>query len=85
MEEYRIKCIVHDENKVITHVGIGSKKFIVQQIVDWINNKKYKFYTLENGTRAEVKARKNQQTGRWFLISTPDGIHENNLDYLPYC
>ena len=85
METYRIHCIVHDDNKVITNVGIGDKLFSVQTVVDWIRTKTYGFYTDEDGVRAEVYAKQHPTSGRWFLTTKPDSSNENNLDFIRYC
>lgn len=85
MGKFRITCKTHDENEVITRVGIGDKTYAVQTIVDWINNKEHSFYTEENGNKAEVYAKQHPTSNRWFLTTKPDGIDENNLDFLPNC
>lgn len=85
MTEYQIVCITHDKNEVITYVGFDGQYESVSTVVTWINSGKHNFFTLKNGNRAEVYARKNKQSGRWFLTTEPDGVLENNLDFLIQC
>ena len=40
-------------------------------------------YTMKYGKEAIVYARKHWKTNRWFLTTEPDGLVENNLDFLP--
>lgn len=83
---YRITCKVHDENKVITNVGLGDRsRHPVQAIVDRKRSGQDTFYTNEGGNEAEVYARQHPQSHRRFLTTEPDGEIENNLDFLPYC
>lgn len=81
----QITCVVHDKNLVIQQVGIAGNLYNVQDVVNWINNGTNTFYTLENGVRANVIAKKHPTSGRWFLTTDPDGYNENNLDFLPKC
>ncbi|MGV8162428.1 MAG: DUF3892 domain-containing protein [Candidatus Nanoarchaeia archaeon] len=83
--EYQITCIKQDKEGVITHAGITGKLFTVQQVVEWINAKAYDFFTEVNGKKAKVYAHRRTDTGHWYLISSPDGVTYNNLDYLKTC
>jgi hypothetical protein len=85
MADKRIKCIKHDSNKVITHVGVEDEIFTVLQVWNWIENKTHTYYTQENGNRAEVYNRIHPSTQRKYLTTIPDDYEENNLDFLPYC
>ena len=85
MGDFQIVCKIHDENEVITHVGIGKDKYAVKIVVDWINEGTHTFYTLEDGKRAKVYARQRSDTGTWFLTTNPDSDDVNNLDFLPAC
>jgi len=78
----------HDENKVVTHVKLREKDDLVrkvEQIIKWLNNEKYSFYTMYENIQADVRVGKHPETGREFLISTADGIQGNNIDNLPDC
>ncbi|MCK5017736.1 MAG: DUF3892 domain-containing protein [Candidatus Peribacteraceae bacterium] len=87
MGNYRITCIVHDDKKVIIKVGIENEnaRYLVKEIVDWINRNEHTFYTLERGVKASVYAKQHSTSGRWFLTTKPDDSNENNLDFLPQC
>ena len=86
MAEYEINCIRHDQNKVITHVGLKEDGvYIVPEIVENIRQNKHTYFTIRGGYRARVYARQRSDTGRWFLTTDPDGRDANNLDFLPYC
>jgi len=85
MADKRIECIRHDSNKVITHVGVEGEIFTVLQVWNWINENIHTYYTEEGGNRAKVYHRVHPKTGRKFLTTEPDGLNENNLDFLPYC
>lgn len=85
MEDYEISCIVHDDNGVITQVGVkGSATQSVPIIARLINDGTYSFYTYKNGIRANVYARKSIN-GSDFLTTSPDSTLVNNLDFLPSC
>ena len=85
MGRYRITCIVHDENNVITEIGIGDQRFTVNQIIDYVRRKVHSYYTKANGYEAEVYSRQRSDTGTWYLTTSPDGVAPNNLDSLPEC
>ena len=86
MARYKIICIIHDRNQVITHVGLSTgTRHTVQEIVNYIRSNTHSFFTLERGYEALVYARQHPVSGRWFLTTRPDSIEENNLDFLPYC
>lgn len=85
MGKYRIKCITHDKNEVITHVDIDNERYKVEKIVQLILDKAHSFYTEENDKRAEVYAKQHPTSKRWFLTTDPDSDEENNLDFLPKC
>jgi hypothetical protein len=82
---YRIMCILHDNDKVITHVGTGNEIHTVEKVWNWINDGIHTYYTEEDGNRANVYHRVHPKTGRRFLTTEPDGVDENNLDFLSYC
>ena len=84
MEEFQISCVVQNSNGVITHVGIGGKTHPVMDIVNWILNRTYMFYTIKNGYKATVYA-KQSTLGNWFLTTEPDSTKVNNLDFLRVC
>lgn len=85
MGDYRIHCIKHDSNKVITHVGVEDKVYTVREVWEWITNKIHTYYTEEGGVRAKVHPREHPETGHKYLTTDPDGHDENNLDFLRYC
>ena len=82
---YRITCIQHDSDRVITHVGAGNEIHTVEKVWNWINDKVNSYYTEEGGNRAEVYHRVHPKTGRKFLTTEPDGLDEDNLDFLSDC
>ena len=80
----RINCKTHDENKVITHVGVeGEGKIPMLDVWIRINDNSEEFYTYEDNKRAAVYAR--ERGGTKYLTSHADGITPNNLDELPEC
>jgi hypothetical protein len=86
MNEYKIICKVHDNQKRIIKVGLENNKlYDVETVAKWDIENKYSFYTMEKGKRAKVYGKIHPTTGRYFLTTEPDGIKENNLDFLPDC
>jgi hypothetical protein len=85
MTDLQILCVVQDQQGVIQRVGIGSNTHPVIDVVNWILNGTYSFYTLKNGYKARVYARQHSATKRWFLTTEPDNTRENNLDFLRKC
>lgn len=85
--ECRIVCVVHDNQGVITRVGLEGKimKYRIMEIIKMIEGRKDSFYTVEEGKKAKVYYKQNPKSGRWFLTTQPDKIEENNLDFLPEC
>ena len=84
MADIRIVCKTHGDNEVITHVGLeDASKHTVLEIWNRIDNAEDTFYTEENNNRAEVYAR--ERNGTKYLTTEPDGIDENNLDFLLSC
>lgn len=80
-----IKCVVQDNNGVITQVGVGNSRYTVQNIVDDIRNNRFQYYTSKAGKNVDVYAKQHPTSGRWFLTTDPDDTKENNLDFLPKC
>ena len=86
MADIRIICKRHDEDKVITHVGLEDDSIhTVLEIWNRIKNNEDSFCTYENKNYARVYARQRRDTGRKYLTTDPDGTDENNLDFLPEC
>ena len=85
MKEFEITCIVHDDKDVIVNVGVGEKVFSVQEVVGWIQEGRYGFYTNKDGKRVEVYVKEHPESRRLFLTTDPDDTKINNLDFLPYC
>jgi D-mannonate dehydratase len=83
MTEMQIHC-VKQSNNVITHVGIGTTRYPIGMVVNWIRNKVNDIYTFKYGQKAMVYA-KQSVNGNWFLTTEPDSTKENNLDFLPSC
>ena len=84
MNEYEIICVTQNKAGRITHVRIGKKSYEVREIVEWLQAKKYSFYTYKNGHKAYVYPKK-LPTSDWFLTTKPDSTETNNLDFLPSC
>lgn len=85
MAKKRITCIKHDNDKVITHVGVDGKILTVEQVWDLIENKTHTYYTMEGGVEAKVYHRRHSTTNKKYLTTSSDGLKKNNLDFLPYC
>ena len=85
MDTFQITCKIHDSQERVVEVGIGSKRYSVITIWNWIVSGTYALLTMDaRGNKATVKAR-TSSTGRKYLTTNPDGITENNLDELPRC
>lgn len=82
MVSYKITHVRKDYADRITHVKIGNFSFSVETVAGWINNHEY-VYTIKYGKIATVYARRHWKTNRIFLTTEPDGLLENNLDFLP--
>ena len=80
----RIICKTHDEDEVITHVGVEGEG-VQEMLTVWkrIHDDDEEFYTLEDGNKAKVYAR--ERNGTKYLTTDPDGEDPNNLDNLPDC
>ena len=85
MDSLHISCVIKNDKGVITHVGINGRRYLVENAVYWLQNKKYTLYTIKNDNRAEVYALQHYLTHKWFLTTIPDNTLENNLDFLPTC
>jgi len=72
-------------DQIITHVEIEGQK-IFEMITVWkfIDDKKGKCHTLEEGFETNVRALE-KPNGTKYLTTSPDGIIKNNLDNLPPC
>jgi hypothetical protein len=81
--EYQISCVVKDPQGVITHVGINGTPYDVMTVVGW--STEHLFYTYRHGYRAQVYAKQDTVSRRWFLTTEPDSTKEDNLDFLPHC
>jgi hypothetical protein len=84
MAEFEIRCVVRGRNGIITHIGTGNELFSVEEVVMWIRQKIHSFHTFQDGYMARVYPR-NNYWGTWYLSTSPDGILEDNLGYLPEC
>ncbi len=74
-----------DTTNRISHVKIVQRIFPVGTVASWIRTKQHYVYTKKLGTVATVYARVHPTTKRTFLTTEPDGIYENNLEFLPAC
>ena len=87
MASFRITCKSWDPTlKRITHVGIegiNGRLFTEDQIVHWIHRRIHTFYTLEEGHMATVIPK--PIWWGYYLSTSPDGVLEDNLGYLPEC
>ncbi len=83
MGRFKITHVRKDRNDVITQVKIGTSTFDVETVVKWIDKEGDYVFTMKRGHVATVYARLHPRTKRWFLTTIPDGILENNLDFLP--
>jgi hypothetical protein len=83
MEEFRIRCKVHDPPGKLSKVAIGVDHFTVEQIWNWIATDKYAFYTEENGVKTPVKH--GLKDRHKYITTAPDGVTENNLNELKMC
>lgn len=80
MEELRITHVEKSKN-VVTHIEIDDKLYPTSTIIDWVINKVYRFYTLEDGFKSYVIV-KRSPLGNLYLVTSPDGIECNNLGSL---
>ncbi len=87
MGVYEIDCIIHDQQQRIIQVRLRGfpDLYTVESICGFITRHEHNFFTIRGGARADVYARQHPHTRRWFLTTEPDGIQENNLDFLPSC
>jgi len=85
VSEYEIVCVTKNLDGVITHVRLKNyvTLYPVQSIINSLTQDS--FFTNHNGVRANVRSRHIQETGTTYLVTTPDGTTEDNLDYLPLC
>jgi len=88
MGHYKIICVNHDQNGVITQVGIetnsGAKKFNTDTVADWISSNKNSFYT-RNKLGQNVRVYAGANYFKRYLTTDKDSPLENNLDFLPHC
>ena len=86
MGSYKIVCVRHDANNVITGVGLedGSIRRI-KEIIERINSEIDSFYTYRDGKHAKIYAKRGENTKKWYLTTEPDSTDENNMDFLPSC
>lgn len=88
MRRYRITCVDHDQNGVITQVGIetnsGAKKYDIDTVADYIDNNRNTFYT-RNSSGRFVRIYTGANLFKRYLTTDKDSPFENNLDFLPHC
>ena len=82
MATFQITHVRKDSNDVITDVKIGNSSFAVETVARWIDKEGDSVFTMKYGKVATVYARRHWKTQRWFLTTEPDGLLENNLDFL---
>lgn len=83
MTRYQITHVRKDNLDRITHVQIGNRSFSVEAVVRWIDKDFEDVFTMKYGKEATVYSRRHWKTNRIFLTTEPDGLLENNLDFLP--
>ena len=83
MTQFKITHVRKDYLDRITHVKIGSTSFSVETVAKWIDKDHDYVYTIKYGKVAKVYPRIHWKTDRIFLTTEPDGLVENNLDFLP--
>ena len=83
MTRFQITHVRKDYLDRITHVQIGSTTFSVETVAKWIDKDFEYVYTIKYGHEATVYPRNHWKTNRIFLTTEPDGLLENNLDFLP--
>ena len=83
MTKFQITHVKKDYLDRITHVKIGSSEFSVETVSKWIEKDGDYVYTVKYGKVATVYVRIHWKTNRVFLTTEPDGLVENNLDFLP--
>jgi len=91
-QEARISCVTPDGMDAdyrLDAVG-GFKdgqhwKIPIDTAINHIESGKWRFYTLENGVRAEVIRKVHPHSGRKYLTTSPDGYAGNNLCNLRSC
>ncbi len=91
---YRIVCTEQDTPTYHHHIkGVGTGDFpgfpnlrwSVAEVRQWIASG-VRFYTVSPSTRRVANVEPFEcACGRQTIRSTPDAIHDNNLDSLPIC
>ena len=85
LHEYEIICIVHDNDGIITYVGLkGQSTMSVPVVTRLINDGTHSFYVYRHGHKAQVYAR-TPNDGNPFLTIDPESTHANDLDFMPVC
>ena len=98
MTTYRIICTLQEpasqppEHAHIVSVGVEdtpqqyTKKFTLAQVIQMMNNGD-SFFTLgvQSGKKANVEKYVCSHCRAYHIKSSPDAVHDNNLDSLPYC
>ncbi len=85
MREFEISCVLPDITGVINKVRIWDDIFRVQEVVTWILDKRYRFYSYKRGHKTYLKPRRTNYSGRLYLTTDSNDKRENNLDCLPSC
>jgi hypothetical protein len=87
MADVQVTCINkqprENTHEGITHLGGSGWRWTRQQVIDSINAKTNTFYTMVNGTRANVGV-VNGANGQ-YLRTYADGQWNDNLLALPEC
>jgi hypothetical protein len=81
VEEYEITCVKQDFFENITHVEINGRQYRSETVVQWLQDKKYDVYTIKNGQKTYVHAKKSMLYG-WFLTTDSQSSLANNLQFL---
>jgi hypothetical protein len=90
MSEQRITCVKKpnrtSKHEHITEVGLeNGRKLTVPQVIQLINSRASRFFTLVNGNKAYVGVVNDAQGRPWFIRTYADRVWNDNLLALPEC
>lgn len=90
MPNYQVTCISRDgpdPDYRIDAVGIGGTTYSIDNAIAWLHksDENHLFVTDDAGNNVWVTTRQHATSGRWYLVTHPDGILLNNLANLPEC
>jgi len=90
MPQYQVTCISRDgpdPDYRIDQIGFAGQVYPIDDVIAWLHESALNqlFVMDDAGNSVWVTTRQHPTSGRWYLVTHPDGILLNNLASLQEC